>query len=501
MKNFCNFFIDRPIFATVVSIVIVLLGIIGFSKLPISQYPDIVPPTIAIDAAFPGASPEVLMENVVTPIEQEVNGVEKMMYITSRCNSDGTVSIDIAFELGTDINAAQVLVQNRVEIAKPLLPEEVKNIGVRVKKRSPSLLLGIAVYSPDKSRDTTYVTNYFITQMRDRILRVDGVGDVLAYGAREYSMRIWLDPDKLANLGVSPLEVYAAVRSQNKQVAAGKLNQSPIADPGAAYELMIETKGRLDSDREFGEIVVKKIGDGRIIKLKDIARLELGAYSYTNEAFYKGGDAVALLVYQTPGSNASNTAGNVLKLLSEMKKDFPAGLDYDVGMDNTVYIAESIKAVFQTILEATILVVFVMMLFLQNWKAAVIPLFAIPISLVGTFFFMQIFGFTINNLTLFGLVLAIGIVVDDAIVVVENVERNLRKGHDSIAATKKAMSQVSGALGGNRFGFERGVHSHRLRGGHNGGILQAVCAHDCRVHDYIGHSVAYAYPRTGRAVP
>ncbi len=446
MKNFCNFFIDRPIFATVVSIVIVLLGIIGFSKLPISQYPDIVPPTIAIDAAFPGASPEVLMENVVTPIEQEVNGVEKMMYITSRCNSDGTVSIDIAFELGTDINAAQVLVQNRVEIAKPLLPEEVKNIGVRVKKRSPSLLLGIAVYSPDKSRDTTYVTNYFITQMRDRILRVDGVGDVLAYGAREYSMRIWLDPDKLANLGVSPLEVYAAVRSQNKQVAAGKLNQSPIADPGAAYELMNETKGRLDSDREFGEIVVKKIGDGRIVKLKDIARLELGAYSYTNEAFYKGGDAVALLVYQTPGSNASNTAGNVLKLLSEMKKDFPAGLDYDVGMDNTVYIAESIKAVFQTILEATILVVFVMMLFLQNWKAAVIPLFAIPISLVGTFFFMQIFGFTINNLTLFGLVLAIGIVVDDAIVVVENVERNLRKGHDSIAATKKAMSQVSGAL-------------------------------------------------------
>lgn len=446
MKNFCNFFIDRPIFATVVSIVIVLLGIIGFSKLPISQYPDIVPPTIAIDAAFPGASPEVLMENVVTPIEQEVNGVEKMMYITSRCNSDGTVSIDIAFELGTDINAAQVLVQNRVEIAKPLLPEEVKNIGVRVKKRSPSLLLGIAVYSPDKSRDTTYVTNYFITQMRDRILRVDGVGDVLAYGAREYSMRIWLDPDKLANLGVSPLEVYAAVRSQNKQVAAGKLNQSPIADPGAAYELMIETKGRLDSDREFGEIVVKKIGDGRIVKLKDIARLELGAYSYTNEAFYRGGDAVALLVYQTPGSNASNTAGNVLKLLSEMKKDFPAGLDYDVGMDNTVYIAESIKAVFQTILEATILVVFVMMLFLQNWKAAVIPLFAIPISLVGTFFFMQIFGFTINNLTLFGLVLAIGIVVDDAIVVVENVERNLREGHDSIAATKKAMSQVSGAL-------------------------------------------------------
>lgn len=446
MKNFCNFFIDRPIFATVVSVVIVLLGAIGFSKLPISQYPDIVPPTIAVDALYPGASPEVLMENVATPIEQEVNGVEKMMYITSRCNSDGTVSIEIAFELGTDINAAQVLVQNRVESAKPQLPEEVRNIGVRVTKRSPSLLLGLAIYSPDGSRDTTYLTNYYLTQMRDKLLRVDGVGDIIAYGSREYSMRVWLDPDKLSDLGISPLEVYAAIRNQNRQVAAGKINQSPIADPNAAYELLIETKGRLVSESQFGEIVVRKLGDGRIVKLKDVARLELGAYSYTNSAFYKGGDAVALLVYQTPGSNASNTAGDVLKLFEEMKKDFPEGVDYDVGMDNTVYIADSIKAVFRTILEATVLVVVVMMVFLQNWKAAVIPLFAIPISLVGTFFFMSIFGFTINNLTLFGLVLAIGIVVDDAIVVVENVERNMAGGLGAKEATKKAMAQVAGAL-------------------------------------------------------
>ena len=446
MKNFCNFFIDRPIFATVVSVVIVLLGAIGFSKLPISQYPDIVPPTIAVDALYPGASPEVLMENVATPIEQEVNGVEKMMYITSRCNSDGTVGIEIAFELGTDINAAQVLVQNRVESAKPQLPEEVRNIGVRVTKRSPSLLLGLAIYSPDGSRDTTYLTNYYLTQMRDKLLRVDGVGDIIAYGSREYSMRVWLDPDKLSDLGISPLEVYAAIRNQNRQVAAGKINQSPIADPNAAYELLIETKGRLVSESQFGEIVVRKLGDGRIVKLKDVARLELGAYSYTNSAFYKGGDAVALLVYQTPGSNASNTAGDVLKLFEEMKKDFPEGVDYDVGMDNTVYIADSIKAVFRTILEATVLVVVVMMVFLQNWKAAVIPLFAIPISLVGTFFFMSIFGFTINNLTLFGLVLAIGIVVDDAIVVVENVERNMAGGLGAKEATKKAMAQVAGAL-------------------------------------------------------
>ena len=446
MKNFCDFFIDRPIFSAVISATIVLLGAIGFSKLPISQYPDIVPPTIAIDAAYPGATPEVLMENVVTPIEQEVNGVEKMMYMTSRCNSDGTVSIEIAFELGTDISAAQVLVQNRVEVAKPLLPEEVRNIGVRVTKRSPSLLLGVAIYSPDRSRDTTYVTNYYLTRMRDRILRIDGVGDIIAYGAREYSMRVWLNPDKLADLNISPLEVYAAVRGQNRQVAAGKLNQAPLSDKSAAHELLIEAKGRLSDVVEFGEIVVRKAGGGRIVRLKDVARMELGAYSYANAAFYKGGDAVALLIYQMPGSNASNTAGEVLKLLEDMKKDFPPGLDYDVGMDNTVYIAESIMEVFRTILEATLLVVFVMMLFLQNWRAAVIPLFAIPISLVGTFFFMEIFGFTINNLTLFGLVLAIGIVVDDAIVVVENVERNMRGGLNAREATKKAMSQVSGAL-------------------------------------------------------
>ncbi len=446
MKKFCDFFIDRPIFSTVLSVGIVLLGIIGFAKLPISQYPDIVPPTIAIDAAYPGASPEILMENVVTPIEQEVNGVEGMMYMTSRCNSDGTASIEVAFELGTDINSAQVLVQNRVEVAKTRLPEETKNIGVRVSKRSPSLLLGLAIYSPDASRDTAYITNYYLTQMRDEIMRIDGVGDVVAYGSREYSMRVWLDPDKLADLRISPIEVYSAIRTQNNQVSAGKLNQSPLPDDNAAFEMLIDTRGRLDKESEFGDIVVRRMPGGKIVRLKDLARVELGAYSYSNRAFYKGGDAVVLLVYQTPGSNASNTAGEVLKAFKEMKKEFPAGLDYDVGMDNTVYIADSILAVFRTILEATLLVVFVMMLFLHNWKAAVIPLFAIPISLTGTFFFMALFGFTINNLTLFGLVLAIGIVVDDAIVVVENSERNMKEGLGTKEAVKKAMGQVSGAL-------------------------------------------------------
>lgn len=447
MKGFSAFFIDRPIFATVVSIVIILLGVIGYSRLPITQYPDVVPPTIAIETAFPGASPEVLVENVVTPLEQEVNGVENMIYMTSRSNPDGTVSIEISFELGTDINTAQVLVQNRVESAKSRLPEEVRNIGVRVTKRSPSLLLGIALFSPDGSRDTLYMTNYYLTQMRDRILRVAGVGDVVVYGAREYSMRVWLDPDKLARLNLSPLNIVAALREQNRQVAAGKLNQSPTPADAGAYELMITAKGRMESEEEFGEIIIKRDGEGGVVKLKDVARIELGAYSYSDAAFYKGKDGVSFLVYQTPGSNASNTAADVLKLFSEMKKDFPAGLDYIVGMDNTVYIAESIKAVYRTIFEALILVVVVMMLFLQNWKAAIIPIFAIPVSLIGTFFFMQIFGFSINNLTLFGLVLAIGIVVDDAIVVVENVERNMREsGLDARSATKKAMEQVQGAV-------------------------------------------------------
>ena len=446
MKKFCDFFIDRPIFATVVSIVIVLLGAIGFSGLPISQYPDIVPPTIAIDAMYPGASPETLMKTVATPIEQELNGIENMMYVTSRCNSDGTVSIEIAFELGTDINQAQVLTQNRVEVAKPVLPEEVRNIGVRVSKRSPSLLLGIGLYSPDKSRDTAYITNYYLTQMRDRLLRVDGVGSIMEYGAREFSMRIWLDPNRLADLKISPLQVYAAIKKQNKNVASGKLNQSPTGNPDASHEILIETKGGLTEVGEFADIIVAKTPTGKLVRLRDVSRIELGAYSYTDAAFYKEGSAIALLVYQTPGSNASNTAGEVLKLFEKMKKDFPSGVDYAVGMDNTVYIADSIKAVFRTILEATVLVVFVMVLFLQNLRSAIIPLFAIPISLIGTFFFMKIFGFTINNLTLFGLVLAIGIVVDDAIVVVENIERNMRGGLNAKEAAKKAMAQVSGAL-------------------------------------------------------
>ena len=444
--KFSHFFIDRPIFAAVISIVIVLLGLVGYYKLPIAQYPDVVPPSISVSTAYAGASPEIIMETVAAPIEQEINGVENMIYMTSQCNSDGSLRTTVTFALGTNIDIAQVQVQNRVAIATPRLPDEVRSYGVTVNKRSPDMLLAVSLLSPDKSRDKLYLTNYAITQMKDRLARVYGVGSIEIFGAREYSMRIWLDPDKLSHVNMTPAKVAAALREQNKQVAAGKLNQAPIANPDAAYELTINTQGRLTSPEEFGNIVVKYDKDGRVVRLKDIARVELGAYTYSDESKLNGSDCVTMAAYQLPGSNALETAQNLRALLAEMKKEFPVGVDYDISLDNTEYISNSINAVYHTIYEAILLVVLVMMVFLQNWRAAVIPIFAIPVSLVGTFFFMLLFGFSINNLSLFGLVLAIGIVVDDAIVVVENVERNMRDGLDAREATKKAMSQVQGAL-------------------------------------------------------
>lgn len=444
--KFSHFFIDRPIFAAVISILITLLGIVGYYSLPVTQYPDVVPPQVVVSTTYAGASPETIMNTVAAPIEQEINGVEHMLYMTSQCNSDGSLSTTVTFELGTNIDMAQVLVQNRVSIAEPRLPEEVRSYGVTVKKRSPDLLMVINLYSPDGSRDSLYLSNYAITQMKDRIARVYGVGEATIFGAREYSMRVWLDPDRLAHVDMTPSQVAAALTEQNKQVAAGKLNQMPISNPNAAYELTINTLGRLESPEEFEKIVIKNEPGGKIVRLCDVARVELGAYSYTEEGKFNGKDSATIGCYQLPGSNGLNTAKNVRALLEDMKKNFPVGVDYEIGLDNTEYIQNSVDAVYHTIFEAIVLVVIVMMVFLQSWRAAIIPLFAIPVSLIGTFFFMELFGFSINNLSLFGLVLAIGIVVDDAIVVVENVERNMRDGLAVRDATKKAMSQVQGAL-------------------------------------------------------
>ncbi|MBE6413480.1 MAG: multidrug efflux RND transporter permease subunit [Verrucomicrobiaceae bacterium] len=444
--KFSHFFIDRPIFAAVISIVITLLGIVGYVKLPVAQYPDVVPPSVTVTTQYAGASPEIIMQTVAAPIEQEINGVEKMIYMFSQCNSDGSLSTTVTFELGTNIDIAQVQVQNRVAIATPRLPEEVRNFGVTVNKKSPDMLLCVSLFSPDNSRDKLYLTNYAITQMKDRLARVYGVGSINIFGAREYSMRIWLNPEKLEHVNMTPAEVAAALREQNKQVAAGKLNQEPIANSDAAYELIINTQGRLSTPEEFKKIIVKYDDEGRVVRLEDVATVELGAYTYGDESKLNGRDCVTMAAYQLPGSNALDTAKRLREVINEMAASFPVGVDYKIALDNTEYIENSISAVYHTIYEAVLLVVLVMMIFLQNWRAAIIPIFAIPVSLIGTFFFMMLFGFSINNLSLFGLVLAIGIVVDDAIVVVENVERNMHEGLNAREATKKAMTQVQGAL-------------------------------------------------------
>ncbi len=443
--KFSHFFIDRPIFATVISVFIVFVGLIAFSQLSLTQYPNIAPPTITVSGSYSGASPEVIMNTTLAPLEQKLNGVEGMIYMSSEATSEGSWSISITFETDVDIDMAQVLVQNRVRQAENRLPQEVRDVGLNVYKRNPDILLTINLVSPNGTRDKIYLSNYAITQMQDRLARVYGVSEFVVWGAKEYSMRIWLNPDRLAAVNLSPIEVIDALKEQNTQVAAGRLNQPP-SDTGAAFELLINARGRLETPDEFGDIIVKYTPDGRIIHLKDIARIELGAYSYSNESYINQKSSVSMGVYQLPGTNAIETVKRLRAELEEMKKSFPDDVDYIIGYDTTEYVQESINALYRTIFEAIILVVLVIIAFLQNWRAAMIPLFAIPVSLIGTFAMMYASGFTINNLTLFGLVLAIGIVVDDAIVVVENVERNMKMGLDAREATKQAMSQIQGAL-------------------------------------------------------
>ncbi len=443
--NFSHFFIRRPIFAAVLSIVIVLVGGISVFQLPIAQYPEIVPPTVVVRAVYPGANPKVLAETVATPIEQEVNGVEDMLYMSSTSTSDGVMSLTITFKLGTDLNTAQVLVQNRVAIALPKLPEEVRRIGVTTTKKSSDLTMVAHLVSPDGSRDEIYLGNYAFLQVKDQLARIPGVGDVTVFGARDYSMRIWLDPDKLAARNMTAGDVVRAIREQNLQVAAGTIGQPPVP-AGNDFQYTINTQGRLLDEKQFGEIIVKQGVHGQVTHVHDVARVELAARDYSVTSQLSGKPAAALVIFQLPGSNAIDTSDGVRAKLEELKKNFPPGVDYRVIYDTTVFARESITAVVHTLFEAVLLVVIVVIVFLQNWRASLIPLLAVPVSLVGTFAVMHMFGFSLNNLSLFGLVLAIGIVVDDAIVVVENVERNIALGLAPVEATKKAMNEVSGPV-------------------------------------------------------
>lgn len=439
-----HFFIDRPIFASVISVIIVIIGAVALSRLPIAQYPEIAPPVVNITGQYPGASAEVVASTVVAPLEQQINGVEHMLYISSNSTNDGRFTISVTFDLGTNLDTAQVQVQNRVAIAQPRLPADVRNIGVTVAKASPDMLMVVHLFSPDQSRDTLFISNYTSINVVDVLSRIEGVGSITVFGSRDYSMRVWLDPDRLQSLAMTSGDVLTALQRQNVQVAAGVLNQPPIAQPGA-FQIAVQTQGRLADPDEFSNIIVKQSGDA-VVRLKDVARVELAALDYGVISYLDKNPAIGLGVFQLPGSNALDTADRVKAAMAELSKTFPAGLKYDIVYNPTEFIQQSVDAVVHTILEAVVLVVLVVILFLQTWRAAIIPIVAIPVSLIGTFFLLAAFGFSLNNLSLFGLVLAIGIVVDDAIVVVENVERNMALGMDPREASYRTMEEVGGAL-------------------------------------------------------
>jgi hydrophobe/amphiphile efflux-1 (HAE1) family protein len=440
-----HFFIDRPIFATVLAAFITIIGAVAYFILPIAQYPEIAPPTIQVTASYPGASAEVISQTVATPLEQQINGVENMQYFSSQATGDGKLTVTVTFKLGTDLDTAQVLTQNRVSIALPRLPDAVQRLGVTVKKNSPDMLMVIHLSSPDGSRDQLYMSNYATLRVKDQLSRVQGVGDVQIFGGRDYAMRVWLDPDKVAARDMTAGEVVAALQGQNVQVSAGVLGQPPVATPGA-FQLNVDTLGRLSDPAQFADIIVKSDSAGRVTRVRDIGRVELGAQDYSANGYLDVLNAVPILVYQQPGSNALSTAQHIRSTMQDLSKEFPQGLQYDIVYDTTIFIAQSVHEVVKTILEAVALVVVVVILFLQTWRASIIPIVAIPISLIGTFSILSALGFSLNNLSLFGLVLAVGIVVDDAIVVVENVERNLRLGMQPREAAHRTMDEVGGAL-------------------------------------------------------
>ncbi len=439
-----HFFIDRPIFASVVSIIIVIVGAVAYFRLPVAQYPEIAPPIITVTGQYPGASADVVAATAVAPIEEQINGVENMIYMASNSTADGRFTISVSFDLGTNLDIAQVQVQNRVAIAQPRLPPDVRAIGVTVNKSSPDLMMVVHLISPDKSRDTLFISNYATLEIKDALTRVDGVGSITVFGSRDYSMRIWLDPDRLQSLGLTANDVTLALQGQNVQVASGVLNQPPVDQPGA-FQIAVKTLGRLANPEEFANIVIKQTPTA-VVRLKEVAKIELAALDYSSNSYLNVEPAVALAIFQRPGSNALDTAHKIRDMMAQLSKRFPPGLEYKIIYDPTQFIQQSVDEVQKTIFEAIILVVLVVILFLQTWRAAIIPLIAIPVSLIGTFFLMSLFGFTLNNLSLFGLVLAVGIVVDDAIVVVENVERNIEAGLSPHDASVKSMDEVGAAL-------------------------------------------------------
>jgi hydrophobe/amphiphile efflux-1 (HAE1) family protein len=443
--KFSHTFIERPIFASVIAIFIVIVGWLAYVRLPVAQFPEVAPPTVTVTASYPGANAQIVADTVATPIEQEINGVENMLYMSSQSTADGNVAITVTFELGTNLDLAQVLVQNRVAVATPRLPAEVRQTGVVVKKNTPDILMVVHMISPDNSYDQLYLSNYALLQVRDVVARVKGVGNVNLFGVREYSMRAWLDPAKISSLGMTAMDVVNALTQQNIQVAGGALGQPPVSND-QSFQTSLQLRGRLVKPEEFGEIVVKTGADGRFTRLRDVARVELGALDYTTNGFLDGKTAVVLVVSQTPGTNALQVANAVKDTMADLSKGFPKGIEYKIVYNPTEFIQKSIDELIQTIFEAVLLVVIVVLAFLQTWRATIIPVVAIPVSLIGTFFVMSLMGFTLNNLTLFGLVLAVGIVVDDAIVVVENVERKIEEGLSPKKAAFATMDEVGVAL-------------------------------------------------------
>ncbi len=442
--RFSHFFIDRPIFASVISVIVMILGGVAYVALPVAQYPDIAPPVVNVTGQYPGASAETVADTVAAPIEQQINGVEGMLYISSNSTADGRFSIAVTFDIGTDLDIAQVQVQNRVATATPRLPQEVQQIGVTVAKSSPDILMVVSLFSPDDSRDSLFISNYANLQIKDQLQRVRGVGSITVFGSRDYAMQVWLDPLKLQALSLTATDVTAALQAQNLQVASGVLNAPPV-EKQLAFQVAVRTLGRLSTPEEFGNIVVRESGNA-VVRLRDVARIEIAAQDNSSISYFDSKPSVALGIFQLPGSNALATGEAIEREIKEISKGFPSGITYSTAYNPTQFIAESVRAVEHTIIEAIVLVVIVVVIFLQTWRAAIIPILAIPVSLIGTFFIMSLFGFSLNNLSLFGLVLAIGIVVDDAIVVVESVEHNISTGLSPRDAAYKTMDEVGGAL-------------------------------------------------------